>query len=57
MNELKDNFGDGFQQKSKYVRNNLPRHALDWSRKPKTFKTYPDAVSYTHLTLPTTPYV
>jgi len=44
MNEFKDNFGDEFQQKSKYVRNKLPRHALDWSRKPKTFKTYPDAV-------------
>jgi len=44
MNEFRDNFGDGFQQKSKYVRNKLPRHALDWSRKPKTFKTYPDAV-------------
>ncbi|MHA1235773.1 MAG: SagB/ThcOx family dehydrogenase [Promethearchaeota archaeon] len=44
MNELKENFGDEFQQKSKYVRDKIPRHALDWSRKPKTFKTYPDAV-------------
>ena len=44
MNELKDNFGDEFQQKSKYVRGKIPRHALDWSKKPKTFKTYPDAV-------------
>ena len=44
MNEFRNNFGDGFQQKSKYVRNKLPRHSLDWSRKPKTFKTYPDTV-------------
>ena len=44
MNDFKDNFGDEFQQKSKYVRNKIPRHALDWSRKPKTFKTYPNAV-------------
>ncbi len=49
MNEFRDNFGDGFQQKSKYIRNKLPRHALDWSRKPKTFKTYPDAVKKINL--------
>ena len=44
MNEFKDNFGDDFQQKSKYVRDKMPRYALDWSRKPKTYKTYPDVV-------------
>jgi len=44
MNEFKDKFGDGFQQKSKYVRDKMPRHVLDWSRKPKTYKTYPEAV-------------
>ena len=49
MAEFKDNFGDGFQQKSKYVREKLPRHALDWSRKPKTFKSYPDAVKKINL--------
>ena len=44
MNEFKYDFGDGFQQKSKYFRDKLPSHALDWSRRPKTYKTYPDAV-------------
>ncbi|MBY9016250.1 MAG: SagB/ThcOx family dehydrogenase [Candidatus Lokiarchaeota archaeon] len=52
MNEFRDNFGDGFQQKSKYIRNKLPRHALDWSRKPKPFKTYPDAVKKINLPAP-----
>ena len=52
MNEFKNNFGDEFQQKSKYIRNKIPRHALDWSRKPKTFKTYPDAVKKIDLPEP-----
>ena len=52
MNEFKDNFGDEFQQKSKYVRDKIPRHALDWSRKPKTFKTYPDAIKKVNLPEP-----
>ena len=33
-------YGDSFQQKSKYERNKLPRHALDWGNKPKTYKIY-----------------
>ena len=52
MNDFKNNFGIEFQQKSKYVRNKIPRHALDWSRKPKTFKTYPDAVKKIDLPEP-----
>ena len=44
MYEFKDNFGDEFQQKSKYVRDKMPRHVLDLSIKPNTYKTYPDAV-------------
>jgi len=37
-------YGDNFQQKSKYVRGKLPQHYLDWSNKPKTYKTYPNAI-------------
>ncbi|MFW9972805.1 MAG: SagB/ThcOx family dehydrogenase [Candidatus Odinarchaeota archaeon] len=37
-------YGDEFQQKSKYVRGNLPRHHLDWQKKPDTFKTYSNAL-------------
>jgi len=52
MKEFLDNYGDKFQQKSKYVRNRMPQHVLDWSRKPKTFKTYPDAVKKINLPNP-----
>ncbi|MHA2037499.1 MAG: SagB/ThcOx family dehydrogenase [Promethearchaeota archaeon] len=38
------NYGDNFQQKSKYNRDNLPQHRLDWSIKPEIYKTYPTAV-------------
>lgn len=37
-------YGDNFQQKSKYIRNKLPRHALNWGTKPKTYKVYSDAI-------------
>jgi len=43
MNNQFGRYGDEFQQKSKYIRKSLPRHQLDWSRKPDSFKTYPDA--------------
>ncbi|MFX1258451.1 MAG: SagB/ThcOx family dehydrogenase [Promethearchaeota archaeon] len=39
-----DNYGDYFQQKSKYSRGKLPQHYLDWSNKPETYKTYPNAI-------------
>jgi hypothetical protein len=32
--------GDDFYRKSKYTRGNLPRHRLDWSVKPPTYKMY-----------------
>ncbi|MHA2140510.1 MAG: SagB/ThcOx family dehydrogenase [Candidatus Thorarchaeota archaeon] len=32
--------GDDFYQKSKYTRGSLPRHRLDWSTKPPTYKRY-----------------
>ncbi|MHA2118103.1 MAG: SagB/ThcOx family dehydrogenase [Candidatus Thorarchaeota archaeon] len=32
--------GDDFYRKSKYTRGNLPRHRLDWSSKPPTYKRY-----------------
>ncbi|MFW9784311.1 MAG: hypothetical protein ACFFFB_18675, partial [Candidatus Heimdallarchaeota archaeon] len=43
MNNDVDKFGDEFQQKSKYIRNQLPNHRLDWSNKPETYKSYPTA--------------
>ncbi|MFX0003557.1 MAG: SagB/ThcOx family dehydrogenase [Candidatus Hodarchaeota archaeon] len=43
MNNQSENYGDFFQQKSKYLRHNLPRHQLDWLKKPNSFKVYPDA--------------
>jgi len=52
MNEFKDNYGDGFQQKSKYVRNRMPQHVLDWSRKPKTYKKYPNLIKQIELPKP-----
>ncbi len=43
MNNQFEKYGENFQQKSKYIRNQLPRHQLDWSKKPDSFKSYPDA--------------
>ena len=50
MNEISENYGDNFQQKSKYTRDNLPQHYLDWSKKPKTYKIYENPIS--KITLP-----
>jgi SagB-type dehydrogenase family enzyme len=44
-----EKFGEEFQQKSKYIRNQLPRHQLDWSNKPETFKKYPNAIDIIKL--------
>ncbi len=44
MNDQFGTYGDEFQQKSKYIRENLPRHQLDWLKKPNSFKGYPDAI-------------
>ncbi|MFW9829973.1 MAG: SagB/ThcOx family dehydrogenase [Candidatus Thorarchaeota archaeon] len=44
MNNQLEKYGDNFQQKSKYIRNRLPLHQLDWSKKPESFKKYPNAI-------------
>jgi hypothetical protein len=52
MEKDSEHYGDKFQQKSKYVRNRMPQHILDWSRKPKTYKTYPNAIKQIELPKP-----
>ena len=47
-----ENYGDNFQQKSKYIRNKLPRHVLDWGNKPQTYKMYPNAIKKIKLPEP-----
>lgn len=42
-------YGDDFQQKSKYIRGKLPRHQLDWTKKPRSYKTYPNALKTIEL--------
>jgi SagB-type dehydrogenase family enzyme len=49
MNNHFGTYGDNFQQKSKYIRGNLPRHQLNWLKKPKIFKTYPNALKIINL--------
>ncbi len=34
--------GDRFQEETKYERDRLPGGYLEWSKKPETYKTYPD---------------
>lgn len=48
-NKNSENYGDKFQQKSKYTRQNLPRHRLDWNKKPETYKTYDKAIKIIEL--------
>jgi SagB-type dehydrogenase family enzyme len=52
MEKDSDNYGENFQQKSKYIRGNLPQHYLDWSKKPNTHKTYPNAIKKISLPKP-----
>jgi len=52
MNNKMEKFGDNFQHKSKYLRNQLPGHRLDWSIKPETYKTYPKAIKTIKLPKP-----
>ena len=47
-----NNYGDHFQQKSKYIRSQLPRHVLNWAEKPETYKTYPSAIKTISLPKP-----
>lgn len=39
-----DEYGDIFQQKSKYSRGKIPPHYLDWSIKPETYKIHKNAL-------------
>jgi len=52
MNGKSENYGDNFQQRSKYTRENLPQHYLDWSKKPKPYKIYENAISKIRLPSP-----
>ena len=47
-----ERYGDNFQQKSKYERNKLPRHILDWGNKPKAYKVYSSAIKKIDLPKP-----
>jgi SagB-type dehydrogenase family enzyme len=47
-----ENYGDIFQQKSKYERGKIPQHYLDWSKKPKTYKVYLNAIKKVNLPNP-----
>jgi len=49
---MNENDGDNFQRKSKYIRNRLPQHRLDWERKPESYKTYPNAIKTIKLPNP-----
>jgi len=53
--ENRNNYGDQFQQKSKYTMGNLPRHSLDWSVKPKPYKSYENAITRIPLPKPEFP--
>jgi len=37
------NIGERFQNETKYDRERMPTGSLDWGKKPKTYKEYPDA--------------
>ncbi|KKL58819.1 hypothetical protein LCGC14_2221510, partial [marine sediment metagenome] len=39
MDNKVEKYGYLFQQKSKYIRNRLPQHRLNWSKKPELYKT------------------
>lgn len=52
MNNNNDNYGDLFQQRSKYYRGKLPKHVLDWNNKPKTYKHYENVIDKIQLPTP-----
>ncbi len=37
------NVGDDFQRETKYTRDSLQAHRLDWQKRPETYKEYPEA--------------
>ncbi|TFF96659.1 MAG: SagB/ThcOx family dehydrogenase [Promethearchaeota archaeon] len=49
---MSNKYGDEFQQKSKYTRQNLPRHSLDWEAKPDTYKVYENPLKKIKLPSP-----
>lgn len=40
---MNSRIGDDYLSSSKYVRERLPGHRLDWSTKPPVYKTYPES--------------
>ncbi len=40
---MNEGLGDRFQRETKYSRETLGHHVLDWENKPETYKTYPSA--------------
>ncbi len=46
---MSENYGDFFQQKSKYIRGKLPNHHLNWANKPETYKKYENPISTVSL--------
>lgn len=49
---MSDKYGDNFQQQSKYFRDKMPVHRLDWNKKPDTYKTYENPISTIELPKP-----
>jgi len=49
---MSENYGDNYQQKSKYFRDRMPIHSLDWSNKPDTYKSYENPISTIELSKP-----
>ncbi len=49
---MNENYGDNFQEKSKYHRGRLPRHQLDWEHQPAPYKVYKDALDTIQLPRP-----
>ncbi len=51
---MTDAYGDDFQELSKYHRENMPHHLMDWNKQPNPYKTYPEASKHV-LPKPTFP--
>ena len=52
MDSNSEKYGDQFQFNSKYKRNELPKHFLNWDTKPKAYKTYDNPLSIIDLPAP-----
>jgi SagB-type dehydrogenase family enzyme len=42
--EIMEGIGDRFQKETSYRRHKMPKGGLDWTNKPKIYKTYPDSI-------------